>query len=226
MRIDKADLRYGDTFKVLAADGFSEEQIERLPSATLINSLSHQDNGSIRGRYRASDDRECLVDATSWQLVELVGSDDTVTDMGEQVLQRKIMYLEGDLDNARQRVADHQMAIVLVNDRMLEEADARGWCETFDEIIQEVNVLIRDKANGVHELRGCKQTFTVNISGTMTLDFEREIEIEARNEDEAREYAENDMSLQLGDIDSLAREALAMRDPEVNWSEIELDVYS
>jgi len=225
VRIDKADLRYGDTFKVLAAEGFTEEQIERLPLATLVNSLSHL-NGPIRVRYQDLDNRDCSIDATSWQLVQLADSDDTVTDMGEQVLQRKIKYLKDDLENARQRVTDHQTALDLVNERMLEEADARGWCETFDEIIQEVNVQIRDKAHGVYELRGCKQKFTVNITGTMTLDFEHEIEIEARNEDEAREEVENGISHYITDLDSLAREALGERDPEVNWSEIELDVYS
>lgn len=76
-------------------------------------------------------------------------------------------------------------AIGIIGERLLEEAEKRGWCSEFDEIIDEVNA----KLPAPFQLPVRERDFNVSWTETYTITVQRSATVTARNEDQACDLA-------------------------------------
>lgn len=102
-------------------------------------------------------------------------------------LQANVSHWQGKAsDSAR----NHKRDIATIGERLMEEANDRGWCDIYDTVINELN----DKLT--IELPVREQEYEVSVSYTVEL----KTTVMARNADEAKEDA---TSLFERDLDSL-----------------------
>jgi len=115
---------------------------------------------------------------------------DQITQYQQQVqsFQSRIATLE---QEARERRVQHERDILIVGDRLNQEAEDRDWCEDYDDIVDALNARLTVKL----PLRDRTETYTVTIRATMTATLTYSHEVEASNaddaQDEARSYFEN-----------------------------------
>ena len=91
-----------------------------------------------------------------------------------------------------------------LSDRLIDEADRRGWCEQYDEIIEDVNTHMRCIA-----IRTRQQDYEIEVAITGTMTIHKTVTVNARNRDEAferfREYPESYFNVEEGLLDAAQR---------------------
>ncbi len=90
---------------------------------------------------------------------------------------QRIETLMADAAQARER---HDSDIARIGERLIEEAESRGWCSEFDEIVDELNGSLH--VDLPRRVRDYEVTVPITVSILVT--------VTARDEDEARENAE------------------------------------
>jgi hypothetical protein len=116
--------------------------------------------------------------------------------------------IQRDLDEANQRheqaVSQHRADIAVIGERLLEEAQERGWCGDYDTIVEQLNkrlsVALPERLAD-HEVEA---------------DIRVTIRIEARGEDDAEERAREIIRLIEQDIDERPH-CTADPDDSSNW---------
>jgi hypothetical protein len=93
------------------------------------------------------------------------------------------------VDEVRQQAHD---AIRIIGERLLQEADRRGWCDEFDQIIDEVN----GELPGPYELPIREKEYEVTWTETFTVTVHRSATYTAKSAEDAEEMAQEE------DIDS------------------------
>lgn len=75
----------------------------------------------------------------------------------------------------------------IIGERLIQEAENRGWCEEFDRIIDEVN----DELPGAFALPMRQHEYEVTWTQTVTVNVDMSATFTARSEEEAEEMARN-----------------------------------
>jgi len=161
---------------------------------TLIASLDsyiHQTSSGTREILWRVDPRE-TTDKTikvDYRVLSLLMSKDLT--VGQLV---RIFALENESRMHEQR--DALKAMEIISERLNHEADRRGWCDDFDEIIEEVNGLLP----GWLQLAKREREYEIDVQVTATMTFTERVTVTASNEEDAREMAEEQVS---DDIDRI-----------------------
>jgi len=110
---------------------------------------------------------------------------------------------------------DRDRALGVIGMRLIEEAENRGWCTEFDEIIDEVNAALPDG----WELPERKREFTIEIEVTGTIRTTTSVTVEAKTEDEAREMIDDGEGEHYDSDDILTRAA-----KNVSFDDVEVEI--
>jgi hypothetical protein len=105
----------------------------------------------------------------------------------------------------------------IVGQRLLDEAENRGWCDEFDKIIEEVN----GELSGMFQLPTRKRMFTVEVEVTGTHTTTYTVEVEAKNSDEAYELVDESPS-DYFDPDEVMTDAVRYD----SWDDIQTEIGS
>jgi len=124
--------------------------------------------------------------------------------------------LKDQLQEARRTIIIAHEGFAKVSERLNEEAEERGWCETFDAIIDQVN----DDLSGPFRLELRMKDYVVDVTLAVSSHVTVSTTVSARNDREARELVSDDFDsyFDRSDINQ------AMSDSEVHdWSLEEID---
>ena len=83
---------------------------------------------------------------------------------------------------------DAYRAIEIIGERLIKEAEDRGWCDDFDRIISDVNEMLP----GSFALPEREKEYEVSWKETILVTLDRSVTVRARNEDEARDEARSE----------------------------------
>ena len=103
-------------------------------------------------------------------------------------------YADAELRNDRQwhrintLTHSRDTAMKIIGDRLIEEAESRGWCAEFDEIIEEVNA---ELPSG-WELPTRKREYEVQVTVTGKITTTTTVTVEASSEQAARDMVNED----------------------------------
>lgn len=135
-------------------------------------------------------------------------------DLGEAHRQRDSIAEQR--DGYRTSVNNAHTAIEWIGNRLIEESEHRGWCETFDSLIEEANSTLSQWG---YELPIRQREFDVEVTITGTITTTYTHTVTARNEDDARDVAERDIRYGDVNLDSELTEAARNESFEdIDWS--------
>lgn len=114
-----------------------------------------------------------------------------ITSLEETLLERDktIQELRDDAALARER---HRRDVNLIGDSLLSEAESRGWCEDFDNFVENLN----DELYVTLPTR--VRTYTMRVTATI----EMEVEVEASSIEHAVDKAKDDVNEEINDMPS------------------------
>lgn len=117
-----------------------------------------------------------LMEAPLITVTQEADSTETIAKLREQLTQAELAFNEEirRTEAARQR---HYADIALISEKLIEEANDRGWCAEYDTVVDELN----EELNVKIDVR--EREFTVEVAVTLT------IRVSARDADSAREAA-------------------------------------
>lgn len=109
-----------------------------------------------------------------------------------KALQRMLFNANGSsTENARR----HKHDIELIGKRLIDEANDRGWCSIYDEVVADLNEHLH---LGLQER---ERSFTVRVTATVTFEIEVENETSADDAREiARDWIESDASEYINNV--------------------------
>jgi len=142
------------------------------------------------------------------------GAKEFIREMHSQY--QRNMTLNDQLQEARRTIIIAHEGFAKVSERLNEEAEERGWCETFDAIIDQVN----DDLSGPFRLELRMKDYVVDVTLAVSSHVTVSTTVSARNDREARELVSDDFDsyFDRSDINQ------AMSDSEVHdWSLEEID---
>lgn len=93
-------------------------------------------------------------------------------------------------DKHMEEINKAHRAIEIIGERLIQEAERRGWCDEFDSIIDDVNA----ELPGSFALPTREREYEVEIEVEATVTFTHTVTVTARNEDEARDNVEYDLN--------------------------------
>lgn len=112
-------------------------------------------------------------------------------------LERKVALLERKVESLSTQVENGHKAVEIIGNRLISESDDRKWCEEFDRIIDEVNEMLP----GSYQLPTREREYEVEWTDNVMVSVPRSATVRARNEEEAREMAQNEAdSIDTGDV--------------------------
>lgn len=112
-------------------------------------------------------------------------------------LERKVALLERQVEILSTQVENGHKAVEIIGQEFMNEADNRGWCAQADEFIDRVNDLLP----GSYEMPTRMREYEVEWTDNVMVSVPRSVTVRARNEEEAREMAQNEAdSIDTGDV--------------------------
>lgn len=112
-------------------------------------------------------------------------------------LERKVALLERKVETLSTQVENGHKAVEIIGQEFMNEADNRGWCAQADEFIDRVNDLLP----GSYEMPTRMREYEVEWTDNVMVSVPRSVTVRARNEEEAREMAQNEAdSIGTGDV--------------------------
>jgi hypothetical protein len=108
-----------------------------------------------------------------------------------KLLQARIQELEGRYSQAAK---NHHFDIGLIGETLMREADDRGWCDAYDEVIDRLNEKL------YVELPTRTKEYDVTVTYTVVM----RKTVEAKSEEDAQEDAEAEFSNELNRVDNLS----------------------
>jgi hypothetical protein len=121
------------------------------------------------------------------------------------------------LQAARDRLADdvaHDSNYI--TERLTSEAERRGWCEQYDEIIESLNSNLR-----VVRIEPRTQEFDIEVTVTATVSTTTTVTVTATRLDDAVEMIQNGSA----DIEDQAARALEDHIANSGWDDIDIEIY-
>ena len=136
-------------------------------------------------------------------------------------LERKVALLERKVETLSTQVENGHKAIEQIGHAFMDEADKRGWCAEADAFIDRVN----ETLPGSYEMPTRMHDYEVEWTEIVQVQVSRSVTIRARNEDEARDMAPNEVDcIHIQDVvDSVrygAWEVDEYADPEYYVTEV------
>lgn len=136
-------------------------------------------------------------------------------------LERKVALLERKVETLSTQVENGHKAIEQIGHAFMDEADKRGWCAEADAFIDRVN----ETLPGSYEMPTRMHDYEVEWTEIVQVQVSRSVTVRARNEDEARDMAPNEVDcIHIQDVvDSVrygAWEVDEYADPEYYVTEV------
>ena len=137
-----------------------------------------------------------------WELVECADATPAEQQSNEvDRLKQRIKELEDATSGQVVMIGNLKQALKIINERLNEEASNRGWCDEFNDILDQVNSRIQNEADGCFVLEGNTKEYEVQIEGEATVRWTHTVTVEANSEDEAIAMVEDnpDAYFDMGD---------------------------
>ena len=184
-------LKYGDKIKVLTVAGMHKDEVAELPRGTYFG--TGNEPGTIRVRYPLDGPPFSYIEATSWMLVALSGEEDAdpITDIGEQVLRRRIADLERKVEQLDTDNRHVLRATGIIETALHEYGRDYDRVDDVNELIDGINKSIKAECGDTMPLEKIKTEFRLSVIGTLTIAFETEVTVDAEDEDDARQQFED-----------------------------------
>jgi TolA-binding protein len=184
------DVKVGDKIKPLNVPGVNDIAALGIGVVTDINTFTSLP--FIWADFDGSSQNKVNLIVHGWELVEC--ADATPAEQQSNELSRaeqRIKELEDTTTSQVLRINHLVRALEIVNERLNKEADDRGWCNEFNEILDEVNERIASEAGACFTLEGNERDFEFIVQGTSTVHWSSTVQVTARNEDDARRFLED-----------------------------------
>ena len=112
----------------------------------------------------------------------------------------EVQVLNNTIDSLRKTLEDYRADAKLISDRLISEANDRGWCDLYNEFVEEVN----DRTKYI-KLETLEQEYTVKMDLTLEITTSVSVNIKATSEQDAidmveEKYSNSDLIEEAGDI--------------------------
>lgn len=181
--VNVKDLKVGDKIKPIEVPGVTD--VSGLGIGVVTRNNTETTVPHIMADFRSPAGTLNFV-VYQWELVEC--ADATPAEQQDNEIERlkaRIKELEDATTGQVLMIGDLKSALKIVNERLNQEAEHRGWCSEFNDILDQVNSRIENEANGCFTLEGNTKEYEVLVEGEATVSWTYTVTVEARSEDDA-----------------------------------------
>lgn len=128
--------------------------------------------------------------ATKWEPVAPNLAADEVPTVPKADHDREVETLNARIRSLQEQVSQAHRAFEIASGILIREANDRGWCEAYDNIIDEIN----GDMPGSYRFEEREAEYDVEVEITATVTYTTTVSVTARSQEQAEEYLSDDMS--------------------------------